>query len=86
MTYYGQYRVKKVNWGSIYHPCGEEIPFDMPLPKDEPMLTTSFWKANLLHDIITGRSCTGFIHMLNKRSIEWFFKASEFSQNSDLLI
>ena len=46
----------------------------MPIPKGKPVLTTSFWDANLLHDIITGRSCTGIIHMLNKTPIEWFSK------------
>ena len=74
MPDYSQYKVEKVNWGSIYHPCGEEIPSDMPIPKGKPVLTTSFWDANLLHDIITGRSCTGIIHMLNKTPIEWFSK------------
>ena len=46
----------------------------MPEPKGKPVLTTTFVDANLLHDVITGRSCTGIIHMLNKTPIEWFSK------------
>ena len=74
MPDYSMYNVEKVNWGSIYYPCGEEIPTDMPVPKGKPVMTTSFVDANLLHCITTGRSCTGIIHLLNKTPIEWFSK------------
>ena len=37
-------------------------------------MTTTFVDANLMHNIITGRSCTGIIHLLNKTPIDWFSK------------
>ena len=35
---------------------------------------TTYVDANLLHDYITGRSCTGIIHLFNKTAIDWFSK------------
>ena len=74
MPDYSNYKVEKKNWGHIYHPCQEEIPEDMPKPRGKPVMTTTFVDANLLHDVITGRSCTGIIHLLNKTPIDWFSK------------
>jgi len=35
---------------------------------------STYVDANLLHDYITGRSCTGIIHLFNKIVTEWFSK------------
>jgi hypothetical protein len=64
----------KPSWGHIHHPCEEEIPTDMPQAKGKPVMTTTFVDANLLHDLVTGRSCTGIIPLLNKTPIDWFSK------------
>ena len=37
-------------------------------------MTTTFVDAKLMRHIITGRSCTGIIHLLNKAPIDWFSK------------
>ena len=74
MPDYSQYKTTPANWGHVYGDCREDIPSDMPVPKGKPVLTTSFVDANLMHDVTTGRSCTGVIHMLNKTPIEWFSK------------
>ena len=37
-------------------------------------MITTFVDANLVHDLITGRSCTGVIHLLNKTPIDWYSK------------
>ena len=78
MPDYSNYKVEKKNWGHSYHLCQEEIPEDMPEdmpePHRKPVMTTTFVDANLLHDVITGRSCTGIIHLLNKTPIDWFSK------------
>jgi hypothetical protein len=71
---YSKYTYEKSNWGNIYHPCFEEVPTNAPVPKGNVVRTTTFVDANLLHDLITGRSCTGIIHMLNKTPIDWFSK------------
>eukprot|EP00957_Ditylum_brightwellii_P121991 9303692-Ditylum_brightwellii.AAC.1 len=46
----------------------------MPEPCGKPVMTTTFVDVNLLHDVITGRSCTGITHLLNKTPIEWASK------------
>eukprot|EP00957_Ditylum_brightwellii_P088228 6720899-Ditylum_brightwellii.AAC.1 len=68
------YKVEKKNRGHIYHRCQEEIPVDMPEPSGKPVMATTFVDANLLHDVITGRSYTGIIQLLNKTPIDWFSK------------
>eukprot|EP00957_Ditylum_brightwellii_P001429 111734-Ditylum_brightwellii.AAC.2 len=45
----------------------------MPEPRGKPVMKTTFVDANLLHDVITRRSCTGITHLLNKTPIDWFF-------------
>ena len=42
--------------------------------KEKPIIITTYVDANLMHDVITGRSVSGIIHMLNKTPIEWFCK------------
>ena len=37
-------------------------------------MTTTFVNANLMSELVSARSVTGIIHMINKKSIEWFSK------------
>lgn len=74
MPDYSSYKVEKHNWYYIYGNVQEELPFKMPEPKGNPVRTTTFVDANLHHDMVTGRACTGIIHMLNKTPIEWYSK------------
>eukprot|EP00957_Ditylum_brightwellii_P063653 4831573-Ditylum_brightwellii.AAC.1 len=74
MPDYFNYNVEKKNWGHIYHLCQEDIPENMPELCGKPVMTTIFVDANLLHDVITGRSCTGIIHLLSKTPVDWFSK------------
>lgn len=61
MPDYSKYKKVEPTWGHVYHPCKEDIPPDMLKPKGKPVLMTTFFDANLMHDIITGRSCTGIM-------------------------
>jgi hypothetical protein len=57
--------------------CGnvqEEIPSDMPEAKGKPVRLTCFWDANLMHDLTTGRSCTGDLHVINQTPADWHAK------------
>ena len=36
------------------------------------MLISSFVDANIISNVVTGRSCTGIIHLLNKTPIDFF--------------
>jgi hypothetical protein len=46
----------------------------MPRPLGKEVQTTTFVDANLYHDLISGRSVTGVLHLLNKTPIDWFSK------------
>ena len=59
---------------SVYGNISEEIPPDMPIPRGKPVRTTTYEDANLMHDLATGRSMTGILHVLNQTPIQWFSK------------
>ena len=49
------------DWTRIYGNVLEEIPKDAPEPLGQSVTTTTFLDANLLHDLITGRSVTAVL-------------------------
>ena len=53
------------DWTRIYGNVLEEIPKDAPEPLGKSVTTTTFLDANLLHDLITGRSVTAVLHFFN---------------------
>jgi len=60
---------------SVYGNPVEDVPDGMfPEPKGKPVRTSTFVDANLMHDLTTGRSCTGVLHLLNQTPIDWFSK------------
>ena len=59
---------------TVYAGAKEEIPDDAPIPLGKRVVMTSFFDANLYHDLITGKSVTGILHMFNKTTIDWFSK------------
>ena len=64
----------KPDFGHVYNSTAEEFDPDTPTARGKPILTTTFVDANLLFDMITGKSATGIIHLLNKTPIDWFCK------------
>ena len=48
------------DWTKVYGNVLEEIPKDAPEPLGKSVTTTTFLDANLLHDLITGRSVVEF--------------------------
>ena len=65
----------KFDWiTSVYGPITEELPQDMPIPRGKFVRTTTYQDANLMHDLVTGRSMTGILHILNQTPIQWFSK------------
>jgi hypothetical protein len=60
---------------TVYGPnLHEELPADMPEPKGKPVRISTYEDANLMHDVISGRSMTGILHMLNQTPIYWYSK------------
>ena len=61
-------------WTRIYGNVLEEIPKDAPEPLGKSVTTTTFLDANLLHDLITGRSVTAVLHFFNLTPANWYSK------------
>lgn len=59
---------------SVYGNVKEEIPKDAPKPLGKYVTTTHYVDANLFHDILTGRSVTGALHLMNKTPIDSYSK------------
>ena len=59
---------------TVYGDVKELIPQDILEPLGKHVVMISYVDANLFHDIITGRSVSGILHMLNKTPIEYFSK------------
>jgi hypothetical protein len=70
--YYSGLSTQEYDW--TYTPYGnvkETLPHDMPTPLGKYVTLTHFFDANLYHDILTGRSVTGILHLLNKTPMDW---------------
>lgn len=59
---------------SIYKGATEIIPQDIPTPLGKSIVLTSYVDANLYHDMVTGRSVTGVLHLVNQTPFDWFSK------------
>jgi hypothetical protein len=59
---------------SVYGDVEEALPHNAPEPLGKPVMLIHYVDANLLHDMLTGRSVTGILHFLNQCPIEWFSK------------
>jgi len=69
------YPPQKFDWDhTIYEDAQEQIPHDYPTPLGNPVITITYVDANLMHDILTGKSVTGILHFLNQTPIDWFAK------------
>ena len=56
-----------------YTPYGypkEGIPMDAPVPCRKKIILTHYFNANLVHDILSGKSITGIIHLWNKTPMD----------------
>ena len=71
---FGEHTIKYDWMETVYGNPSEEIPADAPVPKDNPVRTSTYCDANLLHDLVTGRSATGLLHFLNQTPTDWFSK------------
>jgi hypothetical protein len=69
------YEFPKKDWHDTpFYDSKEEFPTNLPTPRGKPVLMTTYVDANLGHDKISGKSCTGVLHFLNKTPIDWFSK------------
>jgi hypothetical protein len=59
------------NWTELYPDASEEIPKDLPPKKGQRARMTVFVDADHAHDLVTRRSITGILVMLNNTPIRW---------------
>ena len=50
------------------------IQSDIPPPLGNTTQLTTYIDANLLHDILTGGSVTGILHLINETPFDWYSK------------
>jgi hypothetical protein len=59
---------------SVYEKITEVISQYAPVPLGKDVTTTHFVDANLMHNIVTGRSVTATHHLVNKTPSDWYSK------------
>ena len=59
---------------TAYAGAKETIPHNCPRALGKRVITSTFVDANLYHDMISGRSVTGVLHLFNKTPVDWFSK------------
>ena len=59
---------------TVYGNPIEEILDGAPVAKGNMVCTTTYCNANLLHDLVTGRSATSILHFFNQMPTDWFSK------------
>jgi hypothetical protein len=63
------------NWdASVYGDVEEELPCKAPPPLGKQVILTHYVNANLYHNVLTGRSVTGILHLINGTPIDWYSK------------
>jgi hypothetical protein len=59
---------------TVYGNVKEFKPHDAPKPLGKYVTLTHYVDANLMHDVTTGRSVTGILHLINKTPVDWYSK------------
>ena len=59
---------------SVYGNVKELRPDDAPKAMGRAVTTTTYVDANLYHCLVSGRSTTGILHLLNGAPIDWYSK------------
>ena len=59
---------------SVYGNPKEEVPSDAPTPLGKYVQLTHYVDANLLHNVLTGKSLTGTLHFANQTPVDWYSK------------
>jgi hypothetical protein len=70
------------NWMEFYPDASEEIPKDLPHEKGPRVRMTVYVDADHAHDLVTWRSITGILVMLNNTPIRWISKRQKTVETS----
>ena len=72
---YSTVLVDKFDWSNTPYSNGEEdLPEDAPEPKGKRVVLSHWYNANLMHDVLSGKSVTGVFHMANLTPMMWYSK------------
>ena len=72
---YSDINTTEHDWAyTVYGKVEEQIPAHLPEPLGKTVVVTTYVDANLYHDMLSGRSVTGILHILNKTPIDWYSK------------
>ena len=72
---FSEYPPQQYDWmNTIYEDAQELLPHDAPPPLGNPVLLSTYVDANLMHNMLTGKSVTGILHFVNQTPFEWYAK------------
>jgi hypothetical protein len=71
---YSALPVQEFDWEVVYGKVEELVPDDTPEALGPWVTLTHYVDANLFHDMITGRSVTGILTLINQTPLDWFSK------------
>ena len=75
--------VRKYDWGNTpYGNSSEDLPIDAPQPKGKRVVLTHYFDANLMHNVLSGKSVTSVFHMANNTPIMWYSKKQATSETA----
>lgn len=75
MPDYSSLPKNEYDWAyTCYAGAKEEIPKDAPPPRGKSVQTTSYFDANLYHDLVSGKAVTGILHLFNRTPMDWYSK------------
>jgi len=67
--------VQMFDWThTVYGEVSEILPKNAPPPLGKYVTLSHYFDANLYHDMLTGRSVTGILHLANKTPLDWYSK------------
>ena len=84
---YSDLPIQEFDWSkSVYGDSKESIPHDATIPLGEWVTLSHYVDANLMHDMVSGKSVAGILHLANKTSIGWFFEEASYSRDGNIRI
>ena len=75
-------KIEQFNWTEFYPHAIEEIPKDMPEPKGKEVKLSSSFDASHASDLVTRRSVTGVLQMINNTPISSYSKRQNTVESS----
>ena len=66
---------QEYDWSrTVYADAYEEYPANLPVARGKPVQQLTYVDANLYHDMLSGKSVTALLHLLNQTPIDWYSK------------